>query len=355
MSINGNNFGKTGKYYMPSSCIVNKALGEEILTMSRMKDIDAFILLTLLRDGRASFTDIAKSCSVTKSTISKRFKKLEDEGIITGATVQLNFACLGYDALATLLVSVEARQVEQIMLYISKITEIRAYRQYNSKYNIRAVTVLKNLNELDHVKEALRRRLPVIGLKTYIWTDVKNTPENLNLKQAQTNPVVEKEFEETKQRREKAVVDELDLHIIDELSANGRVSFCQLAERLGTSIDTVMKRYQKLKNNDIIKTSIQINPNKIGYHSIMDVNIAIASPSNLSKIVELLEGIPDVIIITKTSGDYDLQLTAMVRDIEQMFTLQDEIARTPGVVKTDSSLRRIPEKWPTPKQYLSTF
>ena len=57
----------------------------------------------------------------------------------------------------------------------------------------------------------------------------------------------------------------------------------------------------------------------------------------------------------KTSGDYDLQVTAMIRNIEQMFAIQDEISQITGVVKIETSARKIPTGWPTPKQYISTF
>jgi hypothetical protein len=65
--------------------------------------------------------------------------------------------------------------------------------------------------------------------------------------------------------------------------------------------------------------------------------------------------IPDIVIVTKTTGEYDLQLTAMIRDVEHMFNIQDEIAKTRGVTRIETSARKIPKKWPTPRQYMSTF
>jgi uncharacterized linocin/CFP29 family protein len=80
------------------------------------------------------------------------------------------------------------------------------------------------------------------------------------------------------------------------------------------------------------------------------------SLSGLSdSVVEALAKIPDVIIITKTSGDFDLQLTAVVRDINQSFALQDEIARICGITKMEVSARKVPDRWPTPQQYISTL
>jgi DNA-binding Lrp family transcriptional regulator len=236
---------------------------------------------------------------------------------------------------------------------------VRAYRQYNSVYNVRAVATLKDLNELDHVKQVIKRKLPTIGLKTYIWTGVRNIPENLNL--AGTL----KDTSEGNQRNsehtipalgERIIIDKLDKQIVEKLTLNGRASFTKIAKEIGLSTDTVVKRYHRLREKGAIKVSIQINPNKIGYASILDFNIAFTALCGLSDtVVEALAKIPDVIIITKTSGDYDLQLSAMVRDISQSFAMQDQIARICGVTKIEASARKIPDKWPTPQQYISTF
>ncbi len=329
--------------------------------MFNFREIDAKILKSLLEDGRKSFTDMAEELNTTKDQIWKHYKRMEKKGIITGSTVQINFESLGYEALASLLISVESQQIDQVMEYIGKIVEVRAYRQYNNVYNIRAVAVLKDLNGLDHVKTAIRRHLPPAALRTYLWTAVRNIPENLQLSLDKKNSgMLNKEQKSSlltaKSVADKVKIDEIDSMIISHLELNGRVPFNQIAKEIGSSTDTVVKHYQKLKKANVIKVSIQIDPKKIGYTSILDFNIAFASPSYSSAtIVESLVEIPDVIIIAKTSGDYDLQLTAMIRDVEQMFTIQEEIARISGITKIENSARKIPDRWPTQRQYLSTF
>ena len=283
---------------------------------------------------------------------------MEKKGIINGATVQMNFSQFGYDALATLLINVDAQQLEQIMEYIGKITEIRTYRQYNSVYNLRAVATLKDLNELDQVKQIIRRKLPITGLKTYIWTAVRNIPENLNLV-GTTEGFGETDITNSGKviydPDKEIIIDDYDRQIVQKLTLDGRMSFTQIAKEIGFSTDTVVKRYHKLRNSGAIKVSIQINPNKIGYNSILDFNISSTLLGKLSySVFDLLAEVPDVIIITKTSGDYDLQLTAMIRDVAQSFAIQDQIARVCGVTKIEVSARKIPERWPTPQQYIST-
>jgi len=52
-------------------------------------------------------------------------------------------------------------------------------------------------------------------------------------------------------------------------------------------------------------------------------------------VVEALTKMPVVIAITKTSGDYDLHLTAMV-DLPQSFEMQDQITRVCGITKIEA-------------------
>ena len=327
--------------------------------MPKIKELDSEILKSLLKDGRTGYYEIAKQCGVSENKVWKRCRAMEEKGVINGATVQINFGSFGFDALATFLIGIEAQQLEQAMELIRNITEIRSYRQYNSVFNIRSVATLRNLNELDYLKQVIRRKLPTVGLKTYIWTGVRNIPENLNFTGAQKNVYgIEQSDQAPEDRKlsEKITVDELDKQIASKLALDGRESFTKIAQEMGVSTDTIVKRYHRLKEKGAIKVSIQINPNKIGYTSILDFNIAFTRPGGLSNpVVESLAKIPDVIIITETSGDYDLQLSAMIRDTAQSFDMQDQIARISGITKIEVGARKIPESWPTPQQYISTF
>jgi hypothetical protein len=57
----------------------------------------------------------------------------------------------------------------------------------------------------------------------------------------------------------------------------------------------------------------------------------------------------------KTTGDYDLQIWAMVQDIDQLLSIQDELGKIRGILKTDIEIVRVLDKWPSPRQYISTF
>ena len=138
----------------------DKNIEEKGKKLPKISELDSRILKILLKDGRTGYESIAKECGEPENKIWKRCKAMEKKGIIKGATVQMNFAYFGYAALATMLISAEAQQMDQFKDVTEKITEVRAYRQYNSVYNVRAVATLWDLNELDHVKELIKRKLP---------------------------------------------------------------------------------------------------------------------------------------------------------------------------------------------------
>ena len=60
------------------------------------------------------------------------------------------------------------------------------------------------------------------------------------------------------------------MQIVEKLTKNGRLPFSKIAQEIGASTDTVARRYEKLRKNNFIKVSIQINPLELGYQAILD-------------------------------------------------------------------------------------
>jgi DNA-binding Lrp family transcriptional regulator len=152
-------------------------------------------------------------------------------------------------------------------------------------------------------------------------------------------------------------IDKIDQKIADKLAENGRISMAALGKEIGISPSSAKKRYEKLKNDGSLKVTIQVNPNKIGYHALC-VFFTVTSAEELTIIIEKISSIPDIISIMKTTGDYDLEIYAMVQDLDRLLSIQEEIGKIRGITKIHIELLRFDErwiKWPTPKQYISTF
>ena len=64
---------------------------------SLLDEIDKKLLNLLQKDCRRSILDLSRELAISKSTLSYRIKRLEDEGIIEGYQAKINASKLGED------------------------------------------------------------------------------------------------------------------------------------------------------------------------------------------------------------------------------------------------------------------
>jgi DNA-binding Lrp family transcriptional regulator len=285
---------------------------------------------------------------------------MEENGIITGATIHINYKKFGYKAVAHILINGDPKQEYQLIECLNKMPEIYSFYSRGIKGNIDVVATLKTLEQLNEIKDKIKRDFSILEMKTAIWTDVKEMNENLTIipenrrNQMQTNDL---QIElRTSNNSQNIVLDEIDQKIADKLSENGRIPMDTLGSELGIAPETAKRRYEKLKKNGLLKVTIQVNPNKIGYQALC-VFFTTTSNENTFSIIKRISRIPDVISIMKTTGDYDLQIYAMIHDLGQLLSIQEDLGKIQGIMKMDTEILPLDkvEKWPSPRQYISTF
>jgi Lrp/AsnC family transcriptional regulator for asnA, asnC and gidA len=125
------------------------------------------------------------------------------------------------------------------------------------------------------------------------------------------------------------------------MTEDARVSFRKIAKELGVSPDTVISRYRTLQEKGVIRGStVVLDPKKIGYKGMAAFMIDTspthtiateATPPKTSSILEKVIKMPDIILATKTVGDYDLLAIAVIKDVEHLISTGTDIAKIPGV------------------------
>ena len=60
-----------------------------------MEDVDRRILRTLARDGRTSYTELAKVTGLSVSAVHQRVRRLEQRGVIAGYAARVDAEALG--------------------------------------------------------------------------------------------------------------------------------------------------------------------------------------------------------------------------------------------------------------------
>ncbi len=295
---------------------------------------------------------------MTKDDVQKNYLQLEESGVITGATIHINYKNFGYSAVAHILVNIDQRQEKSFFEYLQQMPDVYAFYNRGIRGNVGVIVALKSLGQLNEIKDKFKSHFSILELKTSIWLDVKEMNENLSIVSSLSEglkgcPDVKRKLKDS----QPVAVDDIDKKITDRLAENGRISMDSLGEEIGVSTETAKRRYEKLKRTGALKVTIQINPGKLGYQALC-VFFTSTSKEESDTIVDELCKIPNVISVMKTSGDFDLQIYAMVQDIGQLILIQEQIGKINGIAKIELEILRFGEewkKWPSPRQYISTF
>ena len=131
-------------------------------------------------------------------------------------------------------------------------------------------------------------------------------------------------------------MDELDLQIIKKLLSNSRTPFSKMSKELGVSTDTIIRRYNSLKEIGAIKPIINVDIFKLGYGVRVWYMISLMRQTDSTKTVNEITKIKDIIRVVKAVGDYDLLVIAAVKDFKHMFEIGRELKKIKGVLKIEA-------------------
>lgn len=102
-----------------------------------LDEVDHQILDMLIENARTPFTDIAKKLLVSAGTIHVRVKKMEEEGIIKGSTLTLNYEKMGYAFIAHIGVYLERTSMtKDVIENLRQISNVTVAYVTAGKFNI---------------------------------------------------------------------------------------------------------------------------------------------------------------------------------------------------------------------------
>lgn len=127
-----------------------------------MDEIDHQILDTLIENARTPFTDIAKKLNVSAGTIHVRVKKMEEEGIIKGSTLTVDYHKMGYSFIAHIGVFLDkTNMTQQVIADLRAIPFVTIAYITAGKYNIFCKIRARNTN---HAKEIIFKIDEIAGV-----------------------------------------------------------------------------------------------------------------------------------------------------------------------------------------------
>ncbi|MFI6293584.1 Lrp/AsnC family transcriptional regulator [Nonomuraea sp. NPDC050790] len=143
--------------------------------MSEIDDIDHRLLRLLREDGRRTFSEMAAEVGLSVAAVKRRVDRLRETGVITGFTVQVDYAKLGWGIEAFTEVRYSgATPVSEILRSTTAVPEIQAVFTIAGDPDALIHLRVRDLDHLQQIIDGLRRTGNVTGTKTLMvlgsWT-----------------------------------------------------------------------------------------------------------------------------------------------------------------------------------------
>ncbi|KAA0874194.1 Lrp/AsnC ligand binding domain-containing protein [Nitrincola tapanii] len=135
-------------------------------------------------------------------------------------------------------------------------------------------------------------------------------------------------------------LDRIDRHILSCLQKTGRISYTDLAERVGLSTSPCMERVKRLERDGFITGyHAHLNPDLLGYDMLVFVEISLSYQSEdaFERFSRAVKELPYVLECHLVSGDADYLLKARLQDMSHYRELLgDMLLKLPGVKNSKS-------------------
>src|SRR4030042_734450 len=133
-------------------------------------------------------------------------------------------------------------------------------------------------------------------------------------------------------------VDKLDLKILRSLSRDGRKPYKSIAKDLDVSDATIRKRVDRMKRDGVIRQfHVLVNYERMGSFVKAFIGLKV-NPSRLQDIVSELQNNPDVQVIYRTTGSWDILIEVILKDMKELNWFLERQLNIEGVTETEVNL-----------------
>ena len=139
------------------------------------------------------------------------------------------------------------------------------------------------------------------------------------------------------------VLDRIDVAIVRELSVDARISWAELARRVGLSAPSVGERVRRLEDVGVITGyRATLDPAQMGYGLTILIR-ARPSPGEMQNMIAAIRETPQIVACDRVSGEDCFVARAYVRDVAEMEAVIDRIV--PYGATNSSIVQSTPVPW----------
>lgn len=133
-------------------------------------------------------------------------------------------------------------------------------------------------------------------------------------------------------------IDEVDLKILSHLMKDAKTPYTEIAKKVYVSGGTVHVRMKKMEELGVVKgTTLQLDYSKLGFDVTCFLGIYLQKSSLYDTVVDKLKGIPEIVKIHYTTGNYNIFIKIHCRDTNHLReVLHDKIQKVDGIDRTET-------------------
>lgn len=308
-----------------------------------LDETDRLIVASLQVAPRASWQRIATVLKVSESTVARRAKRLLGSGFVRVAALPDPLRCdLGFPVLMQIECEVGAAEI--VGRSLAARPDARFVTMLTGSYDLLleivvpsrahlARVVLQDLNQIPGIRRTTSETV-IRNFKTsYDWARPLLGQGAQQLQAEVGTPEVSTE--------RTAGVDADDLHLIQLLAGDGRLSASELAKESRLSESSVRRRLEALSARRAVHFGTFVDPALMGYHTPvflwLDVDIG-----SLDAAVRELMPRPEVRYLSATAGYSELTAEVILPDLNGLYQFLTEVVRSlPGIRRSEVGIELV--------------
>ncbi|MEU6587511.1 Lrp/AsnC family transcriptional regulator [Nocardia sp. NPDC046763] len=301
---------------------------------------DRRIAASLLASPRASWREIGRCLGLSERTVVRRAVPLYGDGTLRATAVR-NPAYFPGAVPIALRIRCRPNKIRQVANALSRRPdtiwvdilgggdEISAVFFLDNPDNRNAL-LLRDLPATDAVVSWTAHTLLRVFRATFHWTAGLLTAE-----EAAGLAIAEPEIVATPTDLPAPL--DIDTDLIAALVENGRITYTDLADRIGTSALTARRRLDTLLRGNVIRLATEVDLALLGVHAEALLWISV-QPAALERVAETLAGHPLVRFVAATTGTVNLMVAVATTDLSAIYAfLIDTIGPLSGISAIDTT------------------
>jgi DNA-binding Lrp family transcriptional regulator len=246
------------------------------------------IIAILRRDGRTSFSDIARALDTTRDVVAARVNPLIRDGELR-VIAATHPRVLGLAVSAHLSIKVRG-DTHRIVKVLERLESLVLITIVVGAFQIVAETDVRDMAELGQQVSMIRAIDGITEVQVLIYEQVLSSF-----------------FMGPQPATDRIELDEYDINIIKRLQRNGRASYADLTEHVGLSLSGCRTRLQRLLESGVVQ--IGAIPRRSDMTDDLVFGLGVNARGDRSGVIELLKAAPGLEFIASTIGRFDLVAT----------------------------------------------